>query len=218
MESFDNTVKNYLGFLDNEYVSAGLSLFLILYAGVAAPKLPQQVVQLFDNTLVKLFVFFLIVYVSRKNPTVAIIAAVAVLVSLMTLNRIKFNQEMMEVVGGRRKVMMNGCDCDCPARDSDYELPLNSASEENQPLGLDSSSDMYESVLSSTEAEEEEMKPVKPAVEEQEQVRQEQQKQEEAVVGVEEAKHVGSELMGEEQKVAVESFTGRVRFGGIRRY
>jgi hypothetical protein len=36
------------------------------------------------------------------------------LVSIMALDKIKLNQEMMEVVnGGSRRVKMNGCTCDC---------------------------------------------------------------------------------------------------------
>jgi hypothetical protein len=100
-DQFDNAFKNYLGFLDNEYVSGALSLFLILYAGLAAPRLPGRVAALFDNTFFKLLIFFLIVYVSRRNPTVALIAAIAVMVSLLTLQRFKIGQEMMEVVGSQ---------------------------------------------------------------------------------------------------------------------
>lgn len=120
MEAFDNTVRNYLSVLDNEYVSAGLALFLILYAGMAAPKLPAYIANLFDYTLFKLAVFFMIVYVSRRSPTVAIIAAVAVMVSIMTLNKLKFGQEMMAVVSGRRRV--KGCTCECDADDVDPEM------------------------------------------------------------------------------------------------
>jgi len=119
MSAFDETVKKYTSFLDNEYVSAGLSIFLIIYAGMAAPKLPGYVARLFDYTLVKLLMFFLIVYISRKNATVAIIAAIAVMVSIMTLNRLKFT-EMMEVVKGEesgRRVRMNGCVCDCSGQE-----------------------------------------------------------------------------------------------------
>ena len=77
LESFDNTVKHYLAFLDNEYVNAGLFVFLILYASVAAPKLPEYVAKLFDNTAFRLLIFFLIAYISQKSPSVAVVAAIA---------------------------------------------------------------------------------------------------------------------------------------------
>lgn len=120
MEEFDNAVKRSLSFLDNEYVSAAVALFLILYAGLAAPKLPEWVARLFDNMLFKLVVFFMIVYVSRKNATIAIIAAVAVMVSLMTLNKLKWNQEMMTVVNGGSVPVCEGGNCSV---ESDESLP-----------------------------------------------------------------------------------------------
>lgn len=104
MESFDKKAKEYLSFLDNEYVSAILSIVLIVYATMAAPKLPESVARIFDYTAFKLLLFFLIAYISNKNPTVAIIAAVAVLVSLMTLSKYKAGEEMMEVIKNEANV------------------------------------------------------------------------------------------------------------------
>lgn len=141
MEVFDNTVKGYLSFLDNEYVSAGLALFLVLYASLAAPKLPASVAHLFDNLLFKLLVFFLIVYVSRKNVTIAIIASVAVMVSLMTLNKLKFLQETMEggVVADDSEELttLTGCKCACPKQfvSPDLYNSVSSDSSEVQPYG-----------------------------------------------------------------------------------
>ena len=97
LDKFDSTVKNSLSFLDNEYVSTGLFVFLILYASVAAPKLPRYVAKLFDNTFFKLVILFLIAYVSRKNPTVALVAALGLMISIMTLNKYELG-EMMSVV------------------------------------------------------------------------------------------------------------------------
>jgi len=93
---FDNTVRNWLSVIDNnEYVTAALTLFLIVYASYAVPKLPANILKLFDNPLFKLLIFFFIVYTAKKNPTVAIIAAVALLVSIHALNKLKLDQMMM---------------------------------------------------------------------------------------------------------------------------
>jgi hypothetical protein len=125
-ESFDNAVKNSLSFLDNEYVSAALALFLILYASLAAPKLPESVARLFDNYIVKFIIFFLIVYIAKKNATIAIIAAIGVMVSIMTLNTYKFNREAMAVIAmgedmGRRRIKTNGCQCRCGKEECECE-------------------------------------------------------------------------------------------------
>lgn len=96
---FDNTVRNWLSVVDdNQYVSTALSLFLIVYAAYAVPKLPEYVLRVFDNPLVKLLLFFLIAYTARRNPTVAIIAAVGLLVTLQALNKMKLDQMMMGLV------------------------------------------------------------------------------------------------------------------------
>lgn len=117
MEAFDNVVKEYTTWLDNPYVAGALTVFLIVYAGAAAPKLPSYMVKMFDYTLVKLVMFFLIVFVSRKNATVALVAAIALMVSIMTLNRLKFDQEMMAVVRNEekanRRFNMGSCTCSC---------------------------------------------------------------------------------------------------------
>jgi len=105
-EQFDNTVNGWLSFIDsNEYVSSALSLFLIVYAAYAAPKLPGYILNLFDNPLFKLVLFFLIVYTAKKNPTVAIIAAIGLMVTLHALNKLKLDQMMMALMRSNGQAM-----------------------------------------------------------------------------------------------------------------
>ncbi len=82
----------------NDYLSAAISLFLIVYAGYAAPRLPDSIVRLFENNWFKLLLFFLIAYSAKGNPTVAIIASVALMVSLMVLTDRRVDKKMMELV------------------------------------------------------------------------------------------------------------------------
>ena len=108
VKTFDNTVKGWLSFIDdNEYVTAALTIFLIVYASYAAPKLPPYILKLFDNPLFKLLIFFLIVYTAKKNPTVAIIAAVAFMVTIHALNKLKLDQMMMALVCKEKEHMAN---------------------------------------------------------------------------------------------------------------
>lgn len=79
-------VNESLKILDDKYISAMIGLFLALYAGLAAPKLPKHITKWFDNPMFKLGVMFLIAYMATKDPPVAIIASVALLVSLQTLS------------------------------------------------------------------------------------------------------------------------------------
>lgn len=125
IDSFNDTARNYLSFLNNDYIKTGLSLFLLLYASLAAPQLPNYIAKLFDYTLFKLFIFFLIIYVSKHDPTIAIIAAIAVMVSLLTLNRYKFNQEMMTVLEREdeiyKKYTPSGINCTCTCSKNNQE-------------------------------------------------------------------------------------------------
>lgn len=105
-EQFDNTVNGWLSFVDsNEYVSAALSLFLIVYAAYAAPKLPGYILRLFDNPLFKLVLFFLIVYTAKRNPTVAIVAAIGLMVTLHALNKLKLDHMMMTLMSHNKPAM-----------------------------------------------------------------------------------------------------------------
>lgn len=107
VQKFDTTVSSWLSYVDqNEYVTAALSLFLILYAAYAAPKLPPYILMMFDKPLFKLLIFFLIVYTARKNPTVAIIAAVGFMVTIQALTSFKVNQVAMEVVQKQKREAM----------------------------------------------------------------------------------------------------------------
>ena len=110
IKGFDSSINTVMDKVDhNEYVSTALSLFLILYAAVAAPRLPKYVVKLFDNIFVKLLLFFLIAYIARRNPTVAILSAIAVMVTLLTLNKISVNDKLVHMakMDARQEAMQN---------------------------------------------------------------------------------------------------------------
>jgi hypothetical protein len=83
---------------DNKILSSVLGLFLVLYAALAAPKLPKSVTAWFDNTWFKLGFMFLIAYMATKDPSVAIISAVALLVTLQTLSAQKTADAVVNAV------------------------------------------------------------------------------------------------------------------------
>ena len=73
--------------LDNKNVTAVLSLVLALYAGLAAPVLPNSVIQFFDTMVGKVLFIFLIAYVASRNFQVAIMLALAFVVTLNIANK-----------------------------------------------------------------------------------------------------------------------------------
>ena len=86
----------------NPYVTATVTLFIVLYAGMAAPELPDFLVRLFDFTLFKMLVLTLILLVNNYSPMVAIVMAVAFFLSLQTLSRYRLRQMAADVLSLRR--------------------------------------------------------------------------------------------------------------------
>lgn len=89
---------------ENANASATLGLFLVLYAGLAAPKLPKNVALLFDNSAFKLTIMFLIAYMSSRNSSVAIVATVALVVSLQTLSMYQTNDIILDAIKDKEVV------------------------------------------------------------------------------------------------------------------
>jgi len=80
------------GLLDNTYVSAVLTLFLILYASLARPQLPNFMLNLFDNPLFRMLFLFGLAFMASRNVQVALLVAVAFTVTINLLSE----QKMVE--------------------------------------------------------------------------------------------------------------------------
>ena len=75
--------------LSNKYVSTTLKVLIALYAAFAAPSLPKGVAAFFDNSLVRITVAILIVYLATKDSSLAILVALAFILTLQTANKYK---------------------------------------------------------------------------------------------------------------------------------
>lgn len=72
----------------NNYASAAITLFLVMYAGLAAPSLPPSIASLFEYSAFKFFILVMVlVFLNNNNPTVAILVAISFVVSMSTLSR-----------------------------------------------------------------------------------------------------------------------------------
>jgi hypothetical protein len=85
----------------NRIASVVLGLFLALYASLAAPNLPSSVTKIFKNPFFKLGFMFLIAYMATKDTSVAIITAVALLVTLQTLSAHETTDAVVSVVNSK---------------------------------------------------------------------------------------------------------------------
>jgi len=95
LSSIDSKIKEVL---ENKYVSTLIIMFIALYAGLAAPKLPKYWVNLFDSQLFKLFVLFMIGYMATKNYSIAIVCAMAFLITMNTMQKHKVNDKIISIL------------------------------------------------------------------------------------------------------------------------
>lgn len=94
----EKALKPLNNFLRNEYVTAVVALFVVLYASNVAPKVPQVISDLFSNPIFRVFVLFLVAYISNKNPSVALLVSIAFVVTLNVINRQEAEEGFLDVI------------------------------------------------------------------------------------------------------------------------
>lgn|SRR3989338_8143965 len=86
-----------IDFLNNQYVTAVLTLFLILYSSLARPQLPLFVAELFNYTAFRLVILFLVVYlIGKQNTQVALLVAVAFSVTMLLISEQKIAEGFID--------------------------------------------------------------------------------------------------------------------------
>ncbi len=85
LKNLESGARRSLSVLDNEYVNTFVKVFLAVYIAVWAPRLPGQVAALFSNNMFRLLMFFSVLYFATKDRIVALLIAVAFLVSMQSL-------------------------------------------------------------------------------------------------------------------------------------
>jgi phage-related protein len=83
----EDVVQESLSILDNPYAKNIIKMFLVLYAGLAAPRLPAFLAGLFNNALFRIVVLFLIAYLGLKDTSIALLSAVAFTLSIIFLKK-----------------------------------------------------------------------------------------------------------------------------------
>ena len=90
MEAIDNISICFNNLLNpifsNKISKSIISLILVLYAGLAAPKLPKKIANLFKSKLFKIVVLFFVAYSVTSDPSIALISALSFILSLQSLN------------------------------------------------------------------------------------------------------------------------------------
>ena len=84
--------------LTNKTTVGALSLFLILYAALAAPKLPYSVTNKMDNIYVKIVIVLFIAFLASKNIAVGIIATIALVMTIQSISRNRKIKKLGEII------------------------------------------------------------------------------------------------------------------------
>lgn len=118
MESLKKIINSTLKTMDNnKIIDSVIGLVLILYAALAAPKLPKSVAKVFDSDIVKIIYMFMIGYLATRNPSVSIIAAVGLFITLQTITAHEVANKVVEMPKGQ-PVVFN------PVLNPPTELPV----------------------------------------------------------------------------------------------
>jgi Ca2+/Na+ antiporter len=131
-------------FNDKVYGSI-ISLILVLYAGLAAPKLPKTISKLFKSKIFKLIVLIVIAYTASKDASIAIITAVALVVSMQTLSKHEQTDKVVkEIADAHEEEIIDEHEHeikDAHEHEIEAETPIEPDSEEPHALDLPESHD-----------------------------------------------------------------------------
>lgn len=87
MDTIQTSMQSAMGSLKNPYVVGVIGILAVVYGSLIAPQLPPNVAAWFANPFFKLFFIFLILAVRDISPTVAILLALGLIISIQTVNR-----------------------------------------------------------------------------------------------------------------------------------
>ncbi len=101
--------------LDNKYFSTVVTIGLALYAALLGPDLPEPIKKLFSNTLFRIGVLALVVVKGNQDPAMAIIIAVAFVLTLDYIH-LASSKEMFATTCPQGQVLdeYNRCVPTCP--------------------------------------------------------------------------------------------------------
>jgi hypothetical protein len=98
MPSISDIDKYVNDLFNNKILYTIAVLFVTLYGGLAAPKLPKMLLNYFDNEYFKLFIIFIIAYIASKDYALAIISTISLFITFNTLTIYKINDKLINVI------------------------------------------------------------------------------------------------------------------------
>ena len=132
METIDNALSTVF---KNRYSSTLITLFLVVYSGLVAPKLPNVIVKLFDNPIFRILILSLIVYNGNKDPQFAIMIAVGFTVTMNMVSKQKLFEGFAEhpIMSAPEYPDADTPDTDADTPDTDADTPDTDAATHVEP-------------------------------------------------------------------------------------
>ena len=87
-----------LKMLDDSTVSTVVKMFLILYASMIAPKLPETMLMTMKNPVIKMAILFLMVYTTSKDPTMSLLIAVGFTLTMHALRQLETTKTVAQML------------------------------------------------------------------------------------------------------------------------
>ena len=96
-EKFNDGINSITKYINkNIYLDAFITIFLAVYAGALVQDLPEKILKIFDNTLMKIFMFFLIAMTAKVSPHIAILAAFAFFLTIRSFEKLKLAKDNLQ--------------------------------------------------------------------------------------------------------------------------
>ena len=116
-----NNIKDLLEFMfKNKRIAMIITFILVFYGATASPKLPNFVLNLFDNSIFKIFILSLIVFKGNNNPTMSILIAAIFIIVMDSLSKKKIAEQFMN---NYKKTNIENFSEDKPQPPWDKKLP-----------------------------------------------------------------------------------------------
>lgn len=103
---FDMVDRNIKQSLSNKYVSQAITLVIVLYAVLVAPRLSRNMYNIVDNQIVKLIVFFSIAYFATADYKISLALVLAYFITVQTCEKHRINDQLVSVIVAEQ--MSNG--------------------------------------------------------------------------------------------------------------
>lgn len=103
METFNKSIDMILKPLDNKILSSFIYVLLILYSSLFVSKIPAVHIKIINNPIVKFILLFIIMMISKKDPTLSLFALLSLILTMESLMKNNFDDELDKMINNEEK-------------------------------------------------------------------------------------------------------------------